>query len=530
MLKKLREKRAKLLKEAEALKGRDGAFASDEVRASFDAKMATIEALDEQIAEAEADARSESRTLVERNPVEQDGAADDEGSEDEANERDAGVEAERGRCQGILTACRAARLPQSFADKMITEGIALVDAQTRVFSELAKRDKPGAGARPGAGVGRVEITGEDPFVHVRGGIENALLHRVRPKNGADKNGFELTDEGRAYRGMTLLRIAEVYLQQLGARTTSMSKMQIASLALGLDTRAPGMHTTSDFANLLADVANKTLRQAYGEAPQTWKPLARQTSLPDFKPVKRLQIGEAPQLLEVGEHGEFTFGTVGEGKEQFQLATYGRRFAITRRSLVNDDTDAFSRIPTLFGRSARNLESDLVWAQITSNPTMGDALALFHTTHANLSGTSDAIAVAPIGAGRAAMRVQKGVDGVTLLNLNPKYLIVPAAKETIADQFVSTNLLASQSTNVNPFAGRLEVISEARLDAASAVSWYLAASPDQIDIIEYAYLEGEEGPIVESRVGWEVDGLEIKCREDFAAKVIDYRGLFKNPGA
>jgi hypothetical protein len=532
MLKKLRAKRARLLKEAEGLKGRDGSFASDEVRASFDAKMTAIEALDEQIAEAEAEAeaeaRRESRTLVERNPAAEPRDVDEEDTEEEANERDAGVSDERARVQGILTACRAARLPQSFADKMIGDGLTLVDAQTRVFTELAKRDRPNAGARPGAGAGIA--VGEDPFVHVRSGIENALLHRVRPKNAADQKGFELTDEGRQYRGMTLLRIAEVYLQQLGARTTSMSKMQIASLALGLDTRAPGMHTTSDFANLLADVANKTLRQAYSEAPQTWKVLSRQTTLPDFKPVKRLQIGEAPQLLEVGEHGEFTFGTVGEGKEQFQLATYGRRFAITRRSLVNDDTDAFSRIPTLFGRSARNLESDLVWAQITSNPTMGDGVALFHTTHANLSGTSDAIAVASIGAGRAAMRVQKGIDGTTLLNLNPRYLVVPAAKETLADQFVSTNLLASQSSSVNPFAGRLEVISEARLDAASAVSWYLAASPDQIDIIEYAYLEGEEGPIVESRVGWEVDGLEIKCREDFAAKVIDYRGLFKNPGA
>ena len=28
----------------------------------------------------------------------------------------------------------------------------------------------------------------------------------------------------------------------------------------------------------------------------------------------------------------------------------------------------------------------------------------------------------------------------------------------------------------------------------------------------------------------IDGLEIKCREDFAAKVIDWRGLYKNAGA
>jgi hypothetical protein len=306
-------------------------------------------------------------------------------------------------------------------------------------------------------------------------------------------------------------------------------MEIAGLALGLNQRA-GLHTTSDYANLLADVANKTLRAAYMEAPQTFGPIVRRTTIPDFKPVKRNQLGEAPTLSAVNQHGEFTSGTIGEAKEQYQLATYGRVFGITRQALVNDDTDAFSRVALLFGRSARHLESDLVWAQITSNPTMGDGVALFHANHGNLSGTSDAIAIAPIGAARAAMRQQKGVDAVQFLNLVPRLLIVPTGKETIADQFVSTNLLASQSSNVNPFGGRLTVVAEPRLDVASAVSWYLAASADQIDLVELAMLEGVDGPVVETQVGFKVDGIEVKCRHDVGAKVIDWRGFYKNPGA
>jgi hypothetical protein len=31
--------------------------------------------------------------------------------------------------------------------------------------------------------------------------------------------------------------------------------------------------------------------------------------------------------------------------------------------------------------------------------------------------------------------------------------------------------------------------------------------------------------MESRMGWDVDGIELKVREDFAAKALDYRGLF-----
>jgi hypothetical protein len=534
MLKKLRQKRAKLFKEAEALKGRDGSFANDEARSAFDAKMTEVEFLDQQIRELEADTRSQSETLLERDPLDP-GApttgrnAEDPAEDDEPNERDLGADAERERCQGILQACRAARLPQSFADRLISDKVTLVDAQRKVFDEMARRDASHHGPRAGSGPAAQITTGEDPFVHVRAGIENAILHRVAP------TWFKLEDVGRQYRGMTLLDTGRVFLQAQGIRTTGFSKMELAGLALGLQVRA-GMHTSSDFALLLADVTSKTLRRAYEEAPQTFTAISRRVTLPDFKAVKRLQIGDAPQLLKVDEHGEFTRGTIGEGKEEFQLATYGRIFAITRKALVNDDTDAFSRIPMLFGRAARNLESNLVWTQILANGAMGDGVALFHATHGNLAGSGTAIDITSIGTGRAAMRKQTGLDASTLLNINPVYLIVPPAKETIADQFVSTNIVAAQSSNVNPFAGRLSVISEPRLEvgigavAGSATAWYLAAAPEQVDIIEYGSLEGEEGPMVESRIGFDVDGLEVKCRHDFAAKVIDHRGLYKNPGA
>jgi hypothetical protein len=527
-VKELEAKRARLMREAGGLKRADGTFADDTARASFDEKMAKIEEIDRTLS-------PQSETLVERNPLDP-GAptggtraeGDDEGEgDDEPNELDATREAERARCQGVLNACRAARLPQSFADKLIAEGVALVDAQSRIFSEMAKRD--GNGPRAGAGPQHQVIVGDDPLIHQRSGIENALLHRSNP------HAFKLDDNGRQYRGMTLLDVARVFIQARGIRTTNMSKMELAAAALGLDTRG-ALHTASDFANLLADVANKSLRNSYEQAPQTFAPITRVTTIPDFKLAKRLQIGEAPSLLAIDDQGEFTRGTIGEGKEQYQLATYGRIFGISRKALINDDTDAFSRVPMLFGRAAKNLESNLVWSQVLSNPTMGDGTALFHANHSNLSGTSDAISVASIGAGRAAMRKQFGVDGSTLINVVPAWLIVPPAKETLADQFVSTNLLASQSSSVNPFAGRLQVISEPRLEvgigavSGSNVAWYLAANPDQIDVLEIAYLEGENGPVVESRLGFDVDGLEIKCRHDVAAKVIDYRGLYKNPGA
>lgn len=437
----------------------------------------------------------------------------------ETTDRQRGADAERVRVQGIIHAVRSADFTSTFSDQLIKDNVPLERAQTMVLDELAKRGGQDRGPRPGGSGIRVE---SDPSEHVRSGIINALLHR------ADEGHWKLTDLGRSYAHRSLLEYAELCLQARSVRTTGMSKMEIAGLALGLTIRA-GMHTTSDFPLILADVANKTLRRAYEEAPQTFMAIARRVPLPDFKAVNRVQLGEAPSLDLVGEHGEFTRGTIGEGREQYQLATYGKVFAISRKALVNDDTDAFSRLTMMFGRAARHKESDLVWAQITSNPTMGDGVALFHATHANLTASGTAISVDSLGVGRAAMRNQKGLDAVQFLNLVPRFLVVPPGKETIADQYV-TVVTPQEGAKVNPFQGRLAVLSEPRLQVASATAWYLFADPGQIDIVEWGVLAGEEGPVIETRIGFDVDGVELKCRHDVAAKIIDWRGCYQNAGA
>jgi phage major head subunit gpT-like protein len=447
-------------------------------------------------------------------------------AETEPNERDTAVAMERARVQGIRSACLAARLPRSFEDELITKGVALVDAQSRVFDELRKREDPNPRV-PEVNSGSSVMVGDDPLVHKRASIERALCHRIDPQN------FKLGENDREYRGLSLMDVAEIFLRARGVRLTGMTSSERAAMALGLSGRG-GMHTTSDFPLLLADVANKVLRAAYEEAPQTWRPIARPVNLTDFKASKQLQVGEAPQLLEVLEHGEFTAGTITEAREQIQLKTYGRLFAITRQSLINDDTGAFGQLPAAFGRSARTLENTLAWAQITSNPTMGDSVALFDAAgHANYTASGTAISVDSLGVARKALRNQKGLDGATPLNLTARYLIVPAAKETIADQFV-TQITPAQGTNVNPFTagGRtpLTVIVEPMLDATSATAWYMATDAASLPILLYGTLDGQGGPTIEQRIGFEVDGVQIKCRHDIAFKAADWHGIYLNAGA
>lgn len=421
-------------------------------------------------------------------------------------------EAERDRVSTIYDLTGRLNLERSFAEDLVKRGVSVDESRRLILDQVAAKSDE---TRTFPHVS-VPLGGRDERITRRDAVANALLHRYSPTL------FQLEDAARQYRGMTLLELARESLGNAGVNTRGLSRDEVATRAL---------HSTSDFPEILSAVTNKTLRQAYEAYPRTFMLFCRQVLATDFKAMHRVQLGEAPQLLEVGESGEFKRGTLGESKESYKVKTYGRVVAITRQVLINDDLDAFTRIPAMYGNSIAQLESDVVWGIITSNPAMADGNALFHTTHKNLAGTGAALDVASVGAARAAMALQTGLDKKTVLNIRPAFLIVPAALELKAEQLVAQNLVPADSVKVVPQSIRtLSPISEPRLDAASATSWYLAASPNQIDTIEYAYLEGQQGAYIETRNGFDVDGVEIKCRLDFGAKAIDWRGLYKNPGA
>lgn len=421
-------------------------------------------------------------------------------------------ETERDRVSTIYDLAGRLNLERSFAEDLVKRGTDIGEARRLILDQVAAKSEE---TRTFSQVS-IPLGGRDEQITRRDAVANALLHRYSPTL------FQLEDAARQYRGMTLMELARESLGNAGVNTRGLSRDEVATRAL---------HSTSDFPEILSAVTNKTLRQAYDAYPRTFMLFCRQVLATDFKAMHRVQLGEAPQLLEVGESGEFKRGTLGESKESYKVKTYGRVVAITRQTLINDDLDAFTRIPAMYGNSIAQLESDVVWGIITANPAMADGSALFHTSHKNLAGTGAALAVEAVGAARAAMAKQTGLDKKTVLNVRPAFLIVPASLELKAEQLVAQNLVPAATSSVVPQSIRtLAPISEPRLDAASETAWYLAASPNQIDTIEYAYLEGQQGAYIETRNGFDVDGVEIKCRLDFGAKAIDWRGLYKNPGA
>lgn len=322
--------------------------------------------------------------------------------------------------------------------------------------------------------------------------------------------------------LNITAMAENILSMNGKSHSGFGRADIIKAAL----------STSDFPELLANTAGKSMQLGYDNEPSTHQIWTGEKEVSDFKEKSFVALSEAPGLLEIAEGAEYKYGSFGEAAEKFSIKTFGRMLNITRQMLINDDLSAFTTMPAGFGSSARRTEADLIYAKLTGTPIMSDGKALFHADHGNLAASGTALSVNSLGAARAAMRRQKGIKGESHLDPQPRFLIVPVSLESTAEALLSSMVLygASNNTDNLQWIRNLTLVADPRLDDVSETAWYLAAAPTQLDTIVRAYLAGQARPYYEEQIKFENDSVGVKCRLDFACGVINYRGLYKNPGA
>ena len=424
------------------------------------------------------------------------------------------------RAAEIVELCQRHGFADLSAD-LLRSNSTIEQARAAILDRMDARDQQ----RRGGGNVSVQTVADEHDTRMRG-MEEAILNRMDPR-------AQLTDNGRRFRGMSLTEMAREALQGLGVNTRGMTRNDLATAAFR--TRAAGYHTTGDFPSLLGGVGSRRLRAAYEASPSTYQLWARRAAnLQDFRITNVLGVGGAPELKKLNEAGEYTYGTISEDATGYRAFSYGRAIAMTRQLFVNDDLNAFDRLLTRFGESARRLENRLVYDQITGNPAMRDGKALFHADHGNLLAATSTLTLENMGKLRTQMRKQKDFDGKTQLNLAPAYLIVPSELEQTAYAFTSSNYTPAKLTDVNEFrqGGRtaVEPIVEPILDEVSTAAWYMAARSGQIDTVEFAYVDGSEGVRTETFASEDIDGVKVRATLDFAAKVIDWRGLQKANGA
>jgi hypothetical protein len=413
---------------------------------------------------------------------------------------------ERRRVTDIMDACRKAGIDGGFAEQLIADGTPIDQARAAIIDKMAERQS----SQPQTMIGRVDV-GTD---HGEKRVE-AMLHALEARSGMRK-----WDEGgaREYLGTTLLDMARECVERSGVSTKGMSKEELAGRA---------MHSTTDFPLLLTSIQRVTLKGAYEAERQTWRPLAEQRNLPDFREMKEIEVGGQMLPEELKEQGEYKSGTVQEQGGSWKLSEYGKKVLVGRRLIINDNLGYITRIIQVLGRGVATFEANMMWALITGNAKCtSDNLALFHANHNN-TGTG-VIGEAAISEARQKMRNQKDFTGKNPLYVTPRYILLPTVLETAFDKF-NTTIIPNQTSNVNIFSGYLEKIVEPRLDASSLQQFYIVGDYPGVDKLVYGYLEGEGGPSIESVSGRDPDGVTTYLRHSFGAHVPQHQAFYRSSG-
>lgn len=372
-------------------------------------------------------------------------------------------------------------------------------AKDKLLAKLGAGTTPSATATPYAGNGNI----------VGDSVKQSLLARA----GIDKDKADAKDN--AYNAMTLRELARASLVDRGISVSGHNAMSMVGLAF--------THSSSDFGQILIDVAHKSLLKGWETAAENFDQFTSRGTLTDFRAAKRVGLGDFGYLPQVGEGEEYTYSTIGDDGASVALATYGQLFSITRQAILNDDMHLLTKIPEKMGQAARATIAKLVFALLTGNAKAQDGKALFDASHKNTI-TNAVLDIANIDKGIQLMNSFVNARGEPLA-IEPEFMLLPTSMYTRGLQLIKSASVEGADANsgiINPLRDIVTPVKSARLQAADEKSWYLINK----EAIEVSYLDGIDTPYMEQQNGFTVDGVSTKVRIDAGVNVIDYRGIVK----
>ena len=408
------------------------------------------------------------------------------------------------------------------ARELIISGKDVIDAQRAILDAVMERSKK---QNPGASGAEFIVAEKDKF---RAAAEHGLILRAGMKVDSPAPG---ADE---LRGFTLVEIARECLRMSGLPHRGDVKSMVGRAM-----------TSSDFPNILANLATKSMQQGWDDAQETWPIWTGEGSVSDFKTYYDNALSEFDDLEEIKDAGEIKLGGFTEKTpETYKIASYGKKFKVTRVMIINDDLNALTAMPAKRTEAANRKIGDIVYAVITGNGTMGDGVAIFSTASTRLndatSGYLSAPGIANIAEGIRVMGTHKDLAGKRRLNIRPQFFVAPKALEGTSeiffrsDKYSDNDTVATDSsfasTRVNPYSGTyLTRVYEPRLDDDSESAWYLMGPKGRT--VKVVFLNGRRGPILEMiQPGFSVEGFEYAVVIDAGAYATDYRGMYRNEGA
>lgn len=422
------------------------------------------------------------------------------------------IRSEQVRITEIRSICGRAGIDEAKITEYITTSANIEDVRKAAFDHVTTQTQQGTEK-----IGFRAQVGTDERDKFRAAGQDALILRA----GLRHDPAKLAQGALDLRGYSMVEMARECLRMSG-QPFGGDAMTMVGRAL----------TTSDFPTLLGNVANLSLMEGWAMAGETWEQWADGSgSVANFLTHTMARAGETDDLDEVGEEGEYKYGSNSEQAETYQIATYGKLTKISRQAIINDQLGAIADAFARRGEAAARKVGDVAYAVLTANAAMGDNIALFHADHGNL-GTTGAISETTMAEMVKLLGLQKDINGKRRLNIPLQFILAPKSIEGYAEVFFNSMQFTGDtkaSTRANPYAGtKYARVYEPRLDDDSTTAWYGLGPKGKT--VKLFFLNGNRTPYLETKEGWHTDGVEFKTRIDVGAKAVDWRGMAKNAGA
>jgi hypothetical protein len=274
--------------------------------------------------------------------------------------------------------------------------------------------------------------------------------------------------------------------------------------------------THSIGGILSATVNKFLLAGFSGVESSWRSISTVRSVNDFKALTSYRLNGGMKFEKVAPGGELKNASVSDESRTISAETYGIMTSVTRNDLINDDLGALTAVPQRIGRGGALKLNDVFWASFQ------DDSAFFTTGRGNKKATAGALSLANLKAIATLFRKLKDPDGNPVA-VEPRVLLVPADIELAAAEIMGSSLLvggSSAAPDRNVLAGRYQVVSTSYL--SSAEDYYLLASPADMPVMEVAFLNGVQSPIVETaEADFNTLGVQMRGYFDFGVAKAEY---------
>ena len=225
------------------------------------------------------------------------------------------------------------------------------------------------------------------------------------------------------------------------------------------------------------------------------------------------VGELDDLVEILSGETPPEGKITDAKIQLQTKVHGRRWVISPKAWINDDTGEIQRIQNRVPIVAERTIDKAVGAWILANGNASDSVAFFHATHSNTATTAmsaDIVGADLLVTAALAMRAQTDISTNQILGIRPRTLVAtptltyPKGRTLCLSDTIQAPTAAAPTLQIpNPF----QPFGVRPVDfdyLGDTTDYYLFAEPGEAAAIAISFKKGKVLPTIIA--GWDTSGF------------------------